>query len=256
MRESLKSEFRKLLTARMTYIVTIIGFLSLGGLMSFYGMGLSNAVEGSVEPNYLASAVLANVNFMAIFICVVALLMVTHEYRYNMITYTLTSSNSRTKSFLAKFIVISIFALVVTAMISVIGPLLVVLAMKVKGFDMVPQNIPYLNLAWRSLYFGLGMSSFATIIALLIRNQVGAIMTFFIAVDTIEGLLSLLLKENAQYLPFASLQHVISFSVQTGTDGGGGMSAMSPEKGLMVSAVYIVFGLLVTWLLFLRRDAN
>ena len=255
---SLKSELRKLLSVRMTYIVTLIGLLITGGLMSFYGLGWNESVQGAGNPQFMEGVILNNANFMAIFIAVVALLMITHEYRYNTITYTLTSSNSRTKSFLAKLIIIAVFALVVTALASIVGPLLALLAIHIKGVELSPQTIPYLDVLWRCLFFGFGMASAAAIIAFIIRNQVGAIMTFFIAINTVEGLLGILLKENTRYLPFTSIQHVVNVTLSDGStpEGIAGQGYWSPPQAALLFSIYLVIGGVVAWLLFLRRDAN
>lgn len=255
---SLKSELRKLLSIRMTYVVTLIGLLITGGLMSFYGLGWNDSVQGAANPQFMEGVILNNANFMAVFISVVALLMVTHEYRYNTITYTLTSSNSRNKSYLAKLAVIGSFSLIVTALASVIGPLLAMLAMHIKGVELSPQTIPYLDVLWRCLFFGFGMATAAAVIAFIIRNQVGAIMTFFIAVNTVEGLLSILLKENTKYLPFTSIQHVVNVTLRDGStpEGIAGQGYWSPPQAALLFTIYLVIAGVVAWLLFLRRDAN
>lgn len=255
---SLKSELRKLLTVRMTYFVTLIGFLITGGLMSFYSMGMMDAAEGGQNPQYMEGVILNNANFMAIFIAIVALLMVTHEYRYNTIMHTLTSSSSRTKTFIAKMIVIAGFALVVTAFVSVVGPLLALLGMSVKGVELGPQTILYLDAAWRCLYYGFAMAAFAAIIAFIVRNQVGAIITFFIVINTAEGLLGMLLKDNVKYLPFTSLQHVINVTARNGSppEGIGQIGYLSPSHAALLVTGYLTVGGVVAWLLFVRRDAN
>ena len=258
MKASLKSELRKLLSIRMTYVVTVLGLLVTGGLLSFYGMGWSDSAQGAQSPLFMESVILNNANFMAIFIAIVALLMVTHEYRYNTVTYTLTSSNSRTVSFVSKLIVIGGFALFATALASVMGSLLALLAMNLKGVEMVPQTIQYLDIAWRGLFFGFGMATAAALIAFIIRNQVGAIMTFFLFINTVEGLLGVVLKENTKYLPFTSIQHVVNVTMPDGSspEGMAGQGHWSPSQAALLFSAYLVVGGLISWFLFLRRDAN
>jgi len=256
---SLKAELRKLLSVRMTYIVTLAGFLVVGGLMSFYSYGLNDSAAGGKSLQYMQTVILNNANFMSIFVCVVALLMVTHEYRYNTIMHTLTSSNSRTKSFLSKLLVISLFALVVTGFMMVAGALLMLLGASIKGVQLGPQDIPYLDLAWRGLFFGWGMAMAASAIAYIIRNQVGAIVTFFIAINTVEGLLGMLLKQNTKYLPFTAIQHVVNVTVVDGgakSGGAGTMGYWEPGQAALLFSAYLAVAGIVAWLLFVRRDAN
>ncbi len=255
--DSFKSELRKLTSVRMTYVVTLAGILIVGGLMCFYGYGLNGASSGAEGAHYLEEVMLSSANFMTAFISIAALLMVTHEYRYNMIMYTLTSSNKRTKTFVSKLLVISLFALVVTALIMIIGPLLAILGMKIKDVTLAPQSIPYLSLAWRGLFFGWGMATAAAVIAYIIRNQVGAIATFFVAINTVEGLLGLLLKQNAKWLPFTSLQYVVNaVDAQAAQEVAARQGYWNPSQAALLFTGYLVFGSLVAWILFLRRDAN
>jgi hypothetical protein len=256
---AIKSEFLKLLSVRMTYIVSIAGFLLVGGLMSFYGMGWHDSAEGAQHSQYMEGVILANANFMFIFISIVALLIVTHEYRYNTIMHTLTSVNNRTKTFLAKIFVIGVFAAVVTALISIIGPLLALLAMSIKDVEMVPQDIPYLDLVWRCLFYGVANASAAAVIAFIIRNQVGAIATYFIVINTIEGLVGdLLLKHNAKWLPFTSVQHVVNVTPHDGSvaEGIAGYGYWSPPQAAILFSAYLITAGIVAWILFVRRDAN
>ena len=87
------------------------------------------------------------------------------------------------------------------------------------------------------------------LIAALVRNQVGAIITLFIVPDTVEGLLSLLLKKNAVYLPFSSIHAVIGQGLNYNN------SITAGHAALLFSG-YLIIGWLIVWVLFLRRDAN
>lgn len=251
---SIKSEFRKLLSVRSTYVITLLGMLLLGGLLDFWAQGY-RAVEDVNSPHFLEVAALLNVTFISVFTGLVSLLVITHEYRYNTINYTLTSSNSRTKSLLAKGIVVSVYSLTIGALMMVLGPLLAWLGVMAQGAELAPQTINYWDIAWRSLFYSFGNGMAAFIIAFIVRNQIGAIATFFVAIGTIEELLTLVLKENAKYLPFRTLNEVVNFSAQSG-EIVRDAAAMSVGQNALIYTVYMVVGVLVAWLLFLRRDAS
>ncbi|HEU5004828.1 MAG TPA: ABC transporter permease [Candidatus Saccharimonadales bacterium] len=248
MKTALRSEFKKLLSVRSTYILTGIS-IALVILFAFYIQGFRLTAADYNKPDMLSTAVSGAVTSVAIFGALIAILLMTHEYRYNTIMYTLTNSSSRSKVLLAKVLAISTYALVVTAFLAVLSPVMTYLGVHAAGHTPAHQVLHYGDLAWRSLFYGWGYSMAALLIATLARNQVGAIASLFIVPGAIEQLLGLLLKSNAVYLPFTSLSQV--FSEQT-IKGG----SLSPGKGALVFSLYLVVGWLIGWSLFLRRDAN
>ena len=117
-----KAELRKLYTARSTY--GFIGFgIVLVSFLSFYVEGFKS-VGPYNDPSILTSISSNAVSFVAILGALVAVLLVTHEYRYNTITYSLTSARSRTDFLVAKIIAVSIFALVLSFVIAALAPVL------------------------------------------------------------------------------------------------------------------------------------
>lgn len=254
---SLKSELRKLLSIRSTYVVTILGLIVVGPLFGFWGSGLE-ANQGVNSPNYITSVALNGASFIAIFFAIIALLSVTHEYRYNTIMHTLTSSSSRTKTLIAKMTVIFVASLLVTAVAVTLGVLLARVGMDVKGLTLVPQSFDFWDVAWRSLYYAAANTLFAAFLAVLIRNQVGTIMTYFIVINTIEGLIGgFILKENAKWLPFTSLQHVVNVTDATAAkEMAATQGFWQPGQAALLFTVYLAILGIISWLLFLRRDAN
>jgi ABC-type transport system involved in multi-copper enzyme maturation permease subunit len=95
----------------------------------------------------------------------------------------------------------------------------------------------------------------------LIRNQVGAIAALLILPNTVEGLLSLLLKQNSVYMPFMALQQVIQPPIIHGFKVGGEMrdntlGTLTAWHGAFVYLGYLAVGYIVAWYLFLKRDAT
>jgi ABC-type transport system involved in multi-copper enzyme maturation permease subunit len=244
----IKGELKKLLTVRSTYF--IFGFcLVLLVFFGFYVSGWRINHLDRLNPNTLANQVSNAVSTVSVFAALVAVLLVSHEYRYNTIMHTLTLSNSRTKVLVSKVLVISVFALLFALFFGVLSPIVTSLGIHAHHIKIVPQTFHYTNLLWRCLFYGWGYSMAGLLIAALIRNQVGAIITLFIAPGVVEGLLSLLLKNNTVYLPFSSLSTVI----------GQGMNfhnTITPFHAALVFICYLVVGWIASWVLFLRRDAN
>jgi len=249
MMRAIKAEFRKLLSVRSTYVITIL--LAVGiMLIAFFLEGYRLNAAQLREPTQLAGDVTGALN-LTVLGAIVAILLMSHEYRYNTITYSLTS-NSRNKVLFAKLLTISVYALFLAVLIGVLSPVMSYLGVHAHGHSFGPQTFHAANLAWRSLFYGWGYGMAGFILVLLTRNQVASIVTLFVFPSVIEHLLGfLLLKHNSVYLPFSALDQVIN----TPTDGPTG-STMSAGKAALVYCVYLVVGWIVAWVLFLKRDAN
>ena len=246
----LKAEVRKLVTIRSTYVIIGVA-LALEVFLGFFVSGIRAQVGALHDPQTLASDAGLAVHTLSLFSALIAVLLLTHEFRYNTISYSLTLSNSRSKVLAAKIIVMSVFAVCFTLITGALSPTLAILGMNVNHLHLVAQSIPYHSILWRGLFFGWGYTMVGLLFGALIRNQIGAIVTLFIVPGTVEGLLSLLLKQNIQYLPFSALNIII------GTGSGlGVITTITKFQAVLVFSAYLVVGWIVAWVLFLRRDAS
>lgn len=249
MMTNLKAEFRKVFSVRSTYIILTF-VLILEFIFAFYASGYRVDAHDLHNPATLANDVTSAVSAVSVFVALIATLLMTHEYRYNTIMYSLTLSKSRTRVLLAKILVVSGVAVVFTLLVGLLSALLSILGADVHHLTFAPQTLHFGTLLWHSLFFGWGYAMAGLLIAALIRNQIGAIVTLFLAPDTIEGLLSLLLKKHTVYLPFSALHTVI------GQGTGDYLHAITPAHAAEVVMVYLVGGWIIAWILFVRRDAN
>jgi ABC-type transport system involved in multi-copper enzyme maturation permease subunit len=240
---AIKAEFRKLLTVRSTYVIVVIGLL-LELIFAFWVNGYKASPEAVRNQFFLSEQVSGAVLAVSLLGALVGILLMTHEYRYNTIMYTLTLTNSRSKALLAKVIAVSVFAITFTVIMAVMSPLLAYLGAQLAGLELGSQTIYYSSLIWRTLFFGWAYVMVGLLFATLIRSQVGTIVAIFLLPGIIEELLTLVLKEDSKYLPFRSLAAVLE------------NGAISHEKGALLFCAYLLGGWLVAWLLFLRRDAN
>lgn len=250
MMTQIKAELRKLFTVRSTYI--IVGLTLI--LVIFYGFYIAGwRIDQSdlMNPTTMAGNITGAVSTVSIFSALIALLLLSHEYRYNTMMYSLTSSNSRTKVLLAKIIVLTGFALVFTAAVGVMAPLMVTWGIHAHSLKLVTQSIPYKTLIWECLFYGWGYTMAGLLITALIRNQIGSIITLFIVPGTVEALLGLLLKNNVVYLPFSALDTVIGQGHHLASG-----SSITPGHAAMVFSAYLVVGWIIAWILFLKRDAT
>lgn len=243
-----KAELRKVFSLRSTYYILAASF-ALELLFAFYATGWRSTPEDLSNPNFLASQAVSAVSLLMFFASLVGILLVTHEYRYNTINYSLTASRSRLKVFVAKTLVASLFAIVFCFVFGLLSPLLSILATELRNLHLAPQNIDFWwGVAWRALFAGWGFSMLGFILALIIRSQVGALIAIFIMPGPVEAILGLLLKKNQIYLPFTANSMLLGVRED--------MLAMSYGKAAMVVGIYVIVGWLVAWVLFLRRDAN
>lgn len=248
---ALRAEFRKLLTVRTTYGITIFVVLFVS-IIGFYFEGWRLSPAALHDPMQFTGDVTGALN-LAVMAAVVAVLLMTSEYRYNTIMYTLTSSNSRSKVLLSKIIVVSVYAVFLGVLIGVLSPGMSYLGALAHGHSFVPQTLHISNLAWRSLFYAWGFGMAGLLLATLTRNQIFSIVALFLIPDVVEQTLGfLLLKHNTVYLPFAALSHVINGNDMSTVTG----SNLSAAKAAAVYCTYLVVGWFVAWILFLRRDAN
>jgi ABC-2 type transport system permease protein len=247
---ALKAEFRKLFSTRSTYVIMLVVAL-LVVFFAFYVNGWKASGSNLHDPLFLSGDITGAIGVVSIFPALAAILLITQEYRYNLMAYTLTAANNRNKVMGAKLIVSSIFGLVFTLVIGIATPLFSVWGANAHGLHFSPQVIDHGKLLWECLFYGWGYTVAGLLFGALIRNQIGAIIVLFVAPDTVEALLSLLLKHDSIYMPFTALSYVIGQQMHV-IQG----ATMSPGKAAFVFIIYLIIGWAVAWTLFLRRDAN
>jgi ABC-type transport system involved in multi-copper enzyme maturation permease subunit len=246
MKELLKAEFRKLFFTRSTYALIFV-VLAVNGFIAFFVDGI-RADTGSLQSaNTLFESTLGAANFTGIFVAVIGALLIAHEYRYHTIAYTLTAANSRSKVLLAKASTLLAFTFGLTVIVCVLSGVLfyIGVAQSANPYVLVQQHTPLWDLAWRCLFFTGGYAIAGVIIAEITRSTVGAIATLLLVPSTIELVLTLLLKNNAVYLPFTALSNIVD------THG-----KLAPGKAALVFTGYLVVAGALAWVSFTRRDAS
>jgi len=244
---SLKSEFRKLLTVRSTYLLFTAAFLLAVGLIGFWIYGYKDVSHASQSHEALQSAINSAVTFVGIFFSFVTVLLVGHEYRYNTIMYSLTSASGRGKVFFSKFLAAAVIALLATVVIVACTVGSFHIGQNVHHVNTISQSIDWWPATWRAVVSLVGSVAYAFIIAILIRSLIGAVAVVLLLPSTIEGLLMLLLKDNVKYLPYTSLGNLTSDTPAHGA---------SYLFSLAVIGAYAFGGGLIAYILFLKRDAN
>jgi ABC-2 type transport system permease protein len=248
MMDTLKSEYRKLVTVRSTYF--IIGIcVALLIIFAFIISGFQMSKAESFDPTRLSTVITGSISVVSLFASIVGALIITHEYRYNTIMYTLTASNSRSRVMFSKIIVMTGFAIVFVAVFMTLAPTLTILGAHLHNIKLVPQTIYYKDVIWKGFLYGWGYVMAGLLLGFLIRNVIGTIVTLLLFPTAVESLLGELLKHYSVYMPFTALSEVLG-------QRGGLTYTISATKGAVIFISYLVVGWIIAWILFLRRDAN
>lgn len=250
---TLKAEFRKLLTVRSTYWMTAIAIVLLA-VLAGYGEGYRNAPN--LTPNTFNNALLNMASTVVLFAVIVAILLMAHEYRYNTVVYTLVNSNSRTRVLFSKILVVIAYSVFLTLVVVAAVFASIALGASLAGHPLPHQEINYGLFLLKSTFFVTGTALAGLLFAVLIRNLVAAFATFFVLPNVLELIGNLILKENSVYLPFTALNEVL---ITVPPDTGGipfVFGDLSPLKGALVFLAYLIPGWIIAWYLFLRRDAT
>lgn len=240
---SIKAEFLKLFTIRSTYIIIALSVL-IALIFAGYTEGFKANYSMLSNPGWLASEVTSGINSLAIFCGIVAVLLFSHEYRYNTIMHTLTSTNRRSKVLASKILAMSVFSVGFALFVGIIAPLFAYIGAQLAGHDSVAQNIPYLDLLWRAAFTFWAYAMFGLLFVAITRNQIFSIVALFF-MPVIEGTVGTILKSNAKYEPFTAINFVISPNGQ-----------ITPANAALVVAIQLAAYWAIAWYLFLRRDAT
>lgn len=245
---TIKAELRKVLTLRSTYFILLFTLL-LAIFIAFYIEGIRyNASQAPIDETKLSNVFTTVIAFSSVLGSFVAILLSTHEYRYNTIAYSLTSAKNRSRVLLSKVIVVSCLAVLSALLFGALSLLLVQLGLQIKGVTLADQTFPVWSILWKAVFVSWGFAILGLLLGIAVRVQTAVIAIFLLMPSTIEPLLGLLLKENAAYLPFTALGSVITPPNPA--------AIASPAKFAFVFMIYLVIGWAITWFLFLRRDAN
>ncbi len=248
---TIKAEFRKLLTVRSTYILVGLSLV----LVIFYAFffegykGNTGSSAAKLAPTAMQEIIANAAGLGVTLVTIIAILFMAHEYRYNTIMYTLTANARRTRVLLAKVVASAIFSAGVGLLIVSVALGGYLFGLSLRGASLPPQDFPALVEIGKVAFYYLGYALIGLLLAALVRNIVAAVAGLLILSTTIEPLLAeFVLKANAKYLPFTALDTSVGATMM--------QNPLSTGVAMGVAGAYLLAGLLATWFLFVRRDAN
>jgi ABC-type transport system involved in multi-copper enzyme maturation permease subunit len=247
---SLRAEYRKLLTVRSTYLITGI-VLVFAAVFSYFVLGRQDLTGAKTNPDFLYGAIKTMLNLFTILSGIVAILLVTHEYRYSMIMHTLTASRSRMQVFAAKLIVALSYALVASLLLAIVTYVSTRLGVASKDVSIIAQTTPLWTAIWRlsGVVFAYTLTGLA--LGFLMRNVVGATVVYMFA-SPVQQLMVLFMHDNVKYLPYNVFDQISAIN-NSFTFGGQPLTNLT---ALGFAALYTGVLMLISAVLFVRRDAN
>ncbi len=270
MRAALAYEWTRIRTIRSTFWLSAIAFAFGVGLSFLVAMGTHFAFNETHPPTTAdlrgfgpgvatQFAVFGVPYFVAYILAMVSVFAWGHEYRHGMIRATLTSLSSRTASWVAKFLVVGAWVLVVALVTMLTSMLVGALWLHGNGVPIVTAQ------TWgavvRTLAYTVLFTWLAGAFTALVRNQTAALVLLFLWPLAVENVVTVVfslvpaLRSHAdltRFLPFNAGSRIVS-QIPKG-------HALFGDPLPLVGAL-VIFGTLTaaamaaSLLLFHRRDA-
>lgn len=239
----IKSEIRKILTVRVSYVIMAINVF-LAGTISVANLMQLRATD-ALDASAIELTLLASVSLAGQLAAVYVIILMAHEYRYNLIFHTLTGTNSRSRVLVAKILTALLYSWVLTLVVVAVGYLVSSITLNGIVDQALQQHINWTGLAIDSLVYVSAFTLIGLLLTIFFRSIVMPIVMIILVPSTIEPLLGLLLDDNQKYLPFTSIQELIYPGVEADL-----------LRSVITISVYLIVGWAIGWYLFLRRDAT
>jgi ABC-2 type transport system permease protein len=268
--DALRYEWVRIRTIRSTIWLSVIALAFGIGLSFLISMGTSFSFDSGTPPtgDGLAAlgpgvvtqfAALGAPYFVAYILAMIGVFAWGHEYRHGMIRATLTALNSRTASWVAKFVVVGLWVLVIGAL-TMLGSLLVgLLWLSDDPVRLVTADT--FGAIVRTLVYTLLLTWVAGAFTALTRNQTAALVLLFLWPLAVENVITLIFQlvpalrahaDLARFLPFNAAGRIVDQAADATSAFG---DPLSLAGALVIFGGLTVVGMAVSLALFHRRDA-
>lgn len=246
------SEVRKLTTVRTTWVLTLVGLalVALAAAVFVFVEQFTGPFTGT-DPELAATV--DQVGSNSVIVLVVAILMVSTEFRHGTIGRTLQLVPSRTRVLTAKVatgvlyaLTFFVLGLLVVAVVVGIGQ-----AVKDVGIDLGSETLASLwqGVAGLALTAALGVA-----IGALLRSQVVAITVTLVWLFVGESLVNVWLPGVARWLPFQALNAVFLSEEALSQVPEGQIQPLDPLVALVVFLAYVAVATVAAGILMRVRD--
>jgi ABC-2 type transport system permease protein len=267
---ALRYEWVRIRTIRSTIWLSVIALVFGVGLSFLVAMGTSFSFDSGNPPTgedldgigpgvVTQFGALGAPYFVAYILAMIGVFAWGHEYRHGMIRATLTALRSRTASWVAKFVVVGGWVLVI-ASLTMLGSLLAgLLWLSDDPVDLVTSET--FGAIVRTLVYTLLLTWVAAAFTALTRNQTAALVLLFLWPLAVENVITLVFQlvpalrshaELTRFLPFNAGDRIVNqFAEATSAFG----DPLSLVGALVIFGGLTVVGMAVSLALFHRRDA-
>lgn len=234
-------EVRKLLTVRTTWVLTVLGWalVALSTSVFVFGEQFTGPFSGTDDQ---VAAAIQQIGANAMIVLIVAILLVTTEFRHGTMGRTLQLTPSRTRVLIAKLLTGAIYAVAFFVVSVVVVAVIVVIGASAQGVSLWvgPDTMASL---WQGPIALVLNAALGVAVGALLRSQVVtitvALLWFFVA----ENLVNALLPEVGRWLPFQLLNSLfLSDQVRAGAPDG---MLLPPEPAVALVA-FLGYVLLAT----------
>lgn len=261
MKRLLASEWRKVITTKMLWVLAIVGvvYSSVNAItLTLIATGIIPGVPGDLgtmlmDPDYITT-LLGQAASAATFVLVLGIIAMTGEYRHMTITSAFLATPRRGRVLTAKM---GLYALLGAAIAMVtVAAVTVVVVVTLAFFDHAPVTASAVTsvlvgaVIGFALYAVLGVS-----LGALIRSQIAAIVIALIWVLLVEALVGLAFPAVAKWLPGGALNAALAISMRSDVSGGMTQAdVLPPWGGALVLALYALVFAAIAARTTLRRD--
>lgn len=270
MTSALAYEWTRIRTIRSTYWLSVIALVFGIGLSFLVAMGTHFAF-GSAQPPSRSDltdigpgiatqfAAFGVPYFVAYILAMVSVFAWGHEYRHGMVRATLTAISSRTASWVAKFLVVGAWVLVV-ALLTMVGSMLAGW-LWLHGDGVAVLTGATWRAVARTLVYTLLFTWLAAAFTALVRNQTAALVLLFLWPLAVENVVSVVftlvpaLRDRAEvtrFLPFNAGDRIVSQIPKADSLFG---SPLSLAGAIVIFGGLTAAAMAASLLLFERRDA-
>jgi ABC-type transport system involved in multi-copper enzyme maturation permease subunit len=261
MSDALRYEWVRLRTLRSTYWLTGIALL-VGGLLALPALSLTDNATLSQQDygDIITGGGGGAIFLISIFLGLLGVFTIGHEYRYGTIRPTLCAIPRRSTLMAAKLIVVMVWVAAVAIVIQALRFLICWLILGSKftahPFDGVNPRLWIGSIGYIVAFALVGLA-----FAGLFRSMPGAIVTLIvmplIAENLIHGLLTIHALKSIRWigkiLPFSNGSQIMSYP--THDDNGLAGQLVGPWAGASIFIGFLCILMALSWTFFERRDA-
>jgi len=259
MTDALRYEWVRLKTLRSTYWITGLSLL-VCILFALTALGKNGALTVDDYGDLMTGG---GVALSSIFLGLIGVFSIGHEYRYNTIRPTLSAIPRRSVLMAAKTIVVLVYvgAVILVCQIVTYLECWIILGSRLTTLGLFPSPM---GRVW------IGTIGYVTVVALvglalsgLLRSMPAAIVTLILFPLLVENLIKGLLtidalksiRPIAKFLPFTAGQQIFSYQPIDSKTPSGFREVPAPWTGAIIFIVFMSILLALSWTLFEKRDA-